>query len=89
MASAADIRIDSGVEVGSVVTPFFDSLIAKMIAWGADREAALRNLVAALAATKIAPLTTNIGALQRLVSHVDFASGAYDTQFVSRCLGAR
>jgi acetyl/propionyl-CoA carboxylase alpha subunit len=87
--SSPDIRVDSGVEEGSVISPYFDSLIAKIIAYGPDRATARRSLVAALSDTKIAPLTTNRVALEQIVSHPDFASGDYDSQLVARCLEGR
>ena len=63
------LRIDSGVEEGSVVGPHYDSMIAKLIVHGADRPQALARLHEALTAVRIDGLETNVGFLAQLVEH--------------------
>ncbi len=59
------MRVDCGVESGATVTPFYDSLLAKIIGFGADREEARRRLVSAIEATFVAGVTTNRDLLAR------------------------
>jgi propionyl-CoA carboxylase alpha chain/3-methylcrotonyl-CoA carboxylase alpha subunit len=77
-----DLRIDSAVEQGSEVTPWYDPMIAKLIAHGRTREAALARLAAACRKVEIWPVKTNAGFLARLVAHPDFGTGAVDTGFI-------
>ncbi len=76
------MRVDCGVETGATVTPFYNSLLAKIIAFGADREEARRRLVCALEATFVAGVTTNrdlfVGALRRR----EFVAGKATTDFI-------
>ena len=67
---------------GDEVPIFYDALIAKLIAWGSDRDEACRRLAAALAATEIAGVASNRDLLVRLVRHPDFVAGAIDTGFI-------
>ena len=76
------LRIDSGVETGDEVTPFYDPMIAKVVAWGEDRERARLALAEALADTRIAGLNTNLFFLETLVRHPAFAEAALDTHFI-------
>jgi len=78
------IRVDSGVTVGSVVTPFYDSLLAKVIATGADREEALERLLGALSELRILGVTTNTGFLHRLIDSAQMRAGAIDTRLIER-----
>jgi len=79
-----DIRVDTGVRPGDTVTPFYDPMIAKIIAWGEDRAAARSRLARALADTAVLGVTTNLGFLARIVADPDFAAGAVDTGFIER-----
>ncbi|MFW2830937.1 acetyl/propionyl/methylcrotonyl-CoA carboxylase subunit alpha [Sphingomonas sp. ID0503] len=79
-----DCRIDTGVEEGADISPFYDPMIAKVIAHGADREAARRSLAAALSGTVIWPLRTNAGFLVRALSHADFVAARLDTGLIGR-----
>ena len=76
------LRIDSGVETGDEITPFYDPMIAKLVAWGEDRERARLALADALAETRIAGLHTNLFFLETLARHPAFAEGALDTHFI-------
>ncbi len=77
-------RVDTGVRQGDAVTPFYDPMIAKIIVWGEDREAALARLRRALAETAVLGVTTNRDFLVRLAAHPEFAAAAIDTGFVER-----
>jgi acetyl-CoA carboxylase biotin carboxylase subunit/3-methylcrotonyl-CoA carboxylase alpha subunit len=75
------LRVESGVVAGSKVTPFYDPMIAKVVAWGADRAAAIAELDRALAGTTIAPCTTNVAFLRKVLASEEFVAGRYDTKF--------
>jgi 3-methylcrotonyl-CoA carboxylase alpha subunit len=83
-----NIRVDSGVEKGAEVTPFYDAMIAKLIAHGATREAALDRLDKALEATVIVGLRSNVAFLANLCRSDAFRRGAVDTGFIDRSLAA-
>jgi 3-methylcrotonyl-CoA carboxylase alpha subunit len=78
---SSELRVESGVRAGSRVTPFYDSMIAKVVAHGETRLAAIDALDRALAATTIAPVTTNVSFLRRVLADPDFRAGRYDTRF--------
>ena len=80
----AAVRIDSGVREGDAISPFYDPMIAKLIVWGKDRQAALANMAAALAQYRIVGLATNIGFLQRLIAGQAFATADLDTGLIER-----
>jgi 3-methylcrotonyl-CoA carboxylase alpha subunit len=80
------IRVDSGVEAGSVVSPYYDPMIAKVIAHGRDRDAALGRLAAALGDTVVVGPHSNAAFLKALVSHPEFRDGRFDTGFIDRNL---
>jgi acetyl-CoA carboxylase biotin carboxylase subunit/3-methylcrotonyl-CoA carboxylase alpha subunit len=79
------VRIDAGIEEGGEVTPYYDPMIAKVIAHGADRDEAIVRLRGALEATELrlagpkGPRATNLGFLVKVLNDVRFASGTYDT----------
>ena len=75
------LRIESGVLPGSKVTPFYDPMVAKVVAWGATREAAIATLDEALGGTTIAPCVTNLGFLRRILASAEFRASDYDTKF--------
>ncbi len=82
---AADgLRIDSGVREGDAVTPYYDPMIAKVIAWDETREAAAAKLAHALSETRIAGVATNAAFLIRCLRHPDFLKGEVDTGFIER-----
>jgi 3-methylcrotonyl-CoA carboxylase alpha subunit len=80
----AAVRIDSGVREGDAISPFYDPMIAKLIVWGKDRDAALANMAAALAQYRIVGLASNIGFLQRLIAGQAFATADLDTGLIER-----
>ena len=77
------IRVDSGYAAGLEVTPHFDSLVAKVCAYGDTREQALARIVAALDEFVVTGLVTNLPFLRELVRSDEFASGRYDTNVVA------
>jgi acetyl-CoA/propionyl-CoA carboxylase biotin carboxyl carrier protein len=83
-AGRPHVRVDSGLREGTTVGPDYDPLLAKVVAWGEDRRQALSRLAAALAATQILGVTTNVGFLRRLVEHDDVVAGRIDTELVER-----
>jgi acetyl-CoA carboxylase biotin carboxylase subunit len=78
------IRDDSGVYEGADVPVHYDPLISKLVAWGADREQALRRLERALAEYTVLGIRTTLPFFRRLLRHPDFRAGAFDTGFVER-----
>lgn len=80
---AADVRFDGGIQVGQAITPAFDSLLAKLIAYGATREAAAGKLADALRATVLLGVPTNIDYLERVLRHPRFLSGHLHTGFLT------
>ena len=83
-AEGPHVRIDSGVVEGDEITAFYDPMIAKLIAWDMDRDAALRRLRAALAEVQIAGIVTNLSFLNLVAGHPAFAAGDVDTHFFER-----
>jgi len=79
-----ELRIETGVRQGDAVTVHYDPLLAKLVAWGENRAAALRRLIAALGETRVLGVATNRDFLLRLLAHPDFAAGAIDTGFIPR-----
>ena len=82
----AGIRVDSHIVAGSSVPPFYDSMIAKIIAHGATRDAALERLRAALAGTTISGIATNLAFQQDILANPDFATGGVDTGFLAHMI---
>ena len=80
----AHVRVDAGVEQGDAITPYYDPMIAKLIVWDVDRDAALRRMQAALAGCEIAGVTTNVAFLSRLVRTGSFANARLDTALIER-----
>jgi 3-methylcrotonyl-CoA carboxylase alpha subunit len=78
------IRVDAGVEEGGEVTPFYDPMIAKIIARGASRDEALDRLAAALGRTVVAGPKTNAAFLKKLCEAEGFRTGPFDTGFIDR-----
>jgi 3-methylcrotonyl-CoA carboxylase alpha subunit len=77
-------RIDTGVFEGAEVSPFYDPMIAKVIAWGEDREEARERLGAMLDDTAVWPVRTNAAFLVKALQHPDFAAGKVDTGLIGR-----
>jgi len=80
----APVRVDTGVDEGDAITPYYDSMIAKLIVWGEDREQALARLDAALAGTHIAGVVNNVAFLRRVAKTASFAGANLDTALIER-----
>ena len=80
----AGTRNDTGVEEGAEITPFYDPMIAKMIATGATRDEARERLADALSETMVWPVRTNAGFMVRALEHPDFVAGVIDTGLIPR-----
>jgi acyl-CoA carboxylase subunit alpha len=78
------VRVDSGVESGSVISPFYDAMLAKVIVWGATRQQAAARLAAALQRAEIHGVQTNRDLLVRVLRHPAFLAGDTDTAFFER-----
>jgi acetyl/propionyl-CoA carboxylase alpha subunit len=78
------VRVDPGVEAGDEIGTRYDPLIAKLIAFGASREAAISSLRDALVETEVGGLTTNLPFLRWLAAHPAFRAGETTTDFLSR-----
>ncbi len=78
------VRIDSAVSEGDEVSSHYDPMIAKVVVWGIDRDAALRRMSAVLDDLEVAGLVTNLQFLRRAFAHEAFREGAVDTGFIER-----
>ena len=83
-AESLNVRVDTGVEEGDEITPFYDPMIAKLIVWDETRDGALARMRKALADYRVAGVTTNIDFLSRLVSCPAFAGADLDTGLIER-----
>jgi 3-methylcrotonyl-CoA carboxylase alpha subunit len=79
-----DVRLETGVREGDTVSVFYDPMIAKLVAWGADRGEAARRMQDALEETEILGVKTNLAFLERVVRHPAFLAGETDTGFIAR-----
>ena len=78
------VRVDTGVEQGAEISPFYDPMIAKLIAHGDTRDGARELLADALDEAVIWPVRTNAGFLVEALDHPDFAAGNVDTGLIAR-----
>ncbi|WP_338032510.1 biotin/lipoyl-containing protein, partial [Dechloromonas denitrificans] len=83
-AESLNVRVDTGVEEGDEITPFYDPMIAKLIVWDETRDGALARMRKALADYRVAGVTTNIDFLSRLVACPAFAGADLDTGLIER-----
>lgn len=81
--SGPGIRVDGWAEPGLTVSPYYDSLLAKVIAWGQDRDEARTRLELALRETHIHPVLNTAHFLAGVVAGAPFASGVYDTSLLA------
>jgi acetyl-CoA carboxylase biotin carboxylase subunit len=80
------VRVDTAMEVGASVPPFYDSMIAKLIVHAADRPGAVARLRDALEQFQISGLATNLRLLRAIVGHRDFIEGRFDTRWLETIL---
>jgi 3-methylcrotonyl-CoA carboxylase alpha subunit len=86
--SRAAVRIESGVESGDEILPFYDSMIAKLIARGSDREAARRSLAAGLRDSTVIGLTTNLQFLHELLHWPQTLDASFHTRLIDESFAA-
>jgi len=77
-------RINTGVYEGAEVSPFYDPMIAKVIAWGEDRDEARERLSDMLSDSAVWPVKTNASFLVKALAHPDFVAGTVDTGLIGR-----
>src|SRR5665213_2641152 len=78
------LRIDAGYRKGDAVSPYYDAMLAKVIAWAPTRQAAIDKLNQGLQETDVRGIATNIPFLSALVTHPDVRANAIDTGFIER-----
>ncbi|GAB4061615.1 acetyl-CoA carboxylase biotin carboxylase subunit [Uliginosibacterium sediminicola] len=83
------VRVDSHIHAGSVVPPYYDSMVAKLIVHGTSREDALARMRLALAETHIEGIDTNIPLHRQLLDDADFIAGGVDIHHLERWLARR
>ncbi|CAA9511778.1 MAG: Methylcrotonyl-CoA carboxylase biotin-containing subunit [uncultured Sphingomonas sp.] len=79
-------RMETGVEEGDAISPFYDPMIAKLVAWGDDRDEAICELASILDEVEVWPVRTNAGFLFNAILDADFGAAAIDTGFIERRL---
>lgn len=77
-------RVDTGVRAGDTVSPYYDSLLAKLVVHGATREDALARLLAALGGAHVEGVASNVRFLRAVAAHPAFGAGDVDTGFLQR-----
>ena len=82
LPSGPFIRIDSGFTVGDNVTPYYDSLLAKVISWGRTREESLSRMRRALHEMEVVGVKTTSSFLLQVIDSPEFVDGSYDTLFL-------
>jgi acetyl-CoA carboxylase biotin carboxylase subunit len=80
------VRVDTAMEAGASVPPYYDSMIAKLIVHGKDRPGAVARLRDALDQFRISGIATNLGLLKTIVAHPDFRDGRFDTGWLETVL---
>ncbi|MBL8392430.1 MAG: acetyl/propionyl/methylcrotonyl-CoA carboxylase subunit alpha [Candidatus Accumulibacter sp.] len=83
-AESLNVRVDTGIEQGDEISPFYDPMIAKLIVWDVDRHAALARMRQALADYRIVGVSTNVDFLSRLVACPAFVNADLDTGLIER-----
>ena len=82
------VRVDTHLEEGSVVPPYYDSLLAKVIVWAPDRDRALARALRALNEFEVRGIPTTIGAAAQVIRSEGFARGDYSTSYLEDVIGA-
>jgi acetyl-CoA carboxylase biotin carboxylase subunit len=83
------VRHDSGVCEGATVPAYYDTLVAKVIVWAADREGAIRRMARALDEYRVVGIRTTVPLLRRVLDHPEFRAGRLSTALLDRIMGDR
>lgn len=86
MPSGLGVRVDSAIYCGYTIPPFYDSMIAKLITYGKNREEAITKMKRSLCEFAIGGVNTNIDFQYEILEHQDFIEGNYDTSFLNEKL---
>lgn len=78
------VRIDTGVRQGDLISTFYDPMISKLVVWGKDRDEACERLYTALDDYKVVGLPTNIKFMKRVLLNKTFKTGVFDTSFIQQ-----
>ncbi len=89
LPSGDGLRVDTHIEAGTMIPPFYDSMIAKLIAHGRTRDEALHRMDAALAELRLTGIRTNQALHRDVLTTPEFAAGGVDTGFLGRWLAER
>ncbi|MBP8275505.1 MAG: ATP-grasp domain-containing protein [Propionivibrio sp.] len=82
----AGVRLDTAMRVGTLIPPYYDSMIGKLLVHGSDRAAALNKIGSVLSAAKVAGIRSNLELLRFLSAHPDVLSNDFDTRWAERVL---
>ncbi|MGQ9925195.1 MAG: acetyl-CoA carboxylase biotin carboxylase subunit, partial [Armatimonadota bacterium] len=89
LPGSVGVRVDTAVYAGGVIPPYYDSLVAKLIAYGSDRDEAIRRMRRALEMFIVDGIHTSIPLHQKILADSEFLSGALDTHFIQRLLARK
>jgi acetyl/propionyl-CoA carboxylase alpha subunit len=76
-----EVRIELGFRAGNTVTPYYDPMVAKLVAWAPTRAGAIAKLREVIAETKFSPLVTNLSFVDKVLASSEFQAAEYDTKF--------